>query len=323
MQEEKYTLRSGRLDWSLTTKMPLRDEAGRIIGIFGISRDITALKQAQEDLEKAYVEVERQVQERTEQLRAEIAERGRAEAEVRRLNEELERRVRERTSQLEQANRELEAFSYPVSHDLRAPLRATDGFARILLDDYGQQMPAEAVRRAEIMAASARDMGRLIDGLLNFSRVSRQPVNRQRIATRDLVRQVLDSLMAGEEGHRVEIELAQLPDCFGDPVLVRQVWVNLLSNALKFSAGRENARIEIGGTEQDRTRSYYVKDNGVGFDMRYAGKLFNAFERLHSYEEYEGVGVGLAIVRRIIERHGGRVWVEAAPEKGATFYITI
>jgi len=309
--------------WALTTKMPLRDEQGNIIGTFGISRDITALKETQAALERAYAEVERQVQERTAQLRQEILERQQAEEEVQRLNAELEQRVIERTAQLEAANKELEAFSYSVSHDLRAPLRAMDGFSRILLEDYAPQLPSEVGRYLKTIRESSQQMGRLIDDLLAFSRLSRQALNKQTIAMGDLVRQVVTDLRAEQEGRQVEIVMGELPPCQADLGLLRQVWMNLLSNALKYTRKREVARIEIGWQEQNGESVYFVKDNGTGFDMQYADRLFGVFQRLHSADEYEGTGVGLAIVQRVIHRHGGRVWAEGQVEHGATFYFSL
>jgi PAS domain S-box-containing protein len=289
--EERELWPDGRESWTSTTKLPLRDAEGRIIGTIGISRDIT--------------------------------DRKRAEAEVRRLNEELEDRVRERTAELEDANRELESFSYSVSHDLRAPLRAMDGFARILMDEFGAQFPSGALRHLATIVESARQMGRLIDGLLGFSRLSRQALTLRPVDMAELVRETLTGVRAEYEGRQVRWDVGDLPVCQGDSILLRQVWVNLISNALKFTRRRDEARIEIGSRTIAGRRVFFVKDNGVGFDMRYADKLFGVFQRLHRAEEYEGTGVGLATIQRIIHRHGGRIWAEAKPDQGATFYFMI
>jgi signal transduction histidine kinase len=244
-------------------------------------------------------------------------------SEAKRIAATLERRVAERTAELRAANRELEAFSYSVSHDLRAPLRAITGFSRILLEDYAPQLPDEAQHYLKIVDNGGQHMGQLIDDLLTFSRLGRMELRKQPVATADLVRQVLADLQAEQSGRQVEITLGDLPPCRAEPSLLRQVFVNLLHNALKYSRNREVARIEVGCRECDGEQVYFVKDNGVGFDMQYAQKLFGVFQRLHRAEEYEGTGVGLAIVQRIVDRHGGRVWAEAALDQGATFYFTL
>jgi len=245
---------------------------------------------------------------------------------VRRLrlqNAELERRVRERTAELEAANRELEAFSYSISHDLRAPLRAIGGFARILDDDHALQLSAGALQKLQRIHENAEKMSLLIDGLLAFSRLTRAPLRKQAVAPDKIVRRVLEDLQAEQTGRNLQITVAPMPPCEADPLLLQQVFMNLLSNALKYTRHLDPARIKVGCQDNQRPRVYYVKDNGAGFDMQYADKLFGVFQRLHRTDEFEGTGVGLAIVQRIIHRHGGRIWAEAAPNKGAAFYFTL
>jgi len=237
---------------------------------------------------------------------------------------ELERRIGERTSQLEFANKELESFSYSVSHDLRAPLRAINGFSQILSEDYGARVPEEARRHLDQIQDNAKKMGQLVDDLLNFSRLGRQALQKQQISPADLARQVLEEMHPEDQGRNVKVSIGDLPAVQADPSLLRQVYVNLISNALKYTRARPDAQIEIGATEANGDGTvYYVQDNGAGFDMQYAGKLFGVFQRLHRAEEFEGTGVGLAIVQRIIQRHGGRIWAEAEVNKGAKFSFTL
>jgi len=244
-------------------------------------------------------------------------------AEIQAMKANLEVRVAERTAELETANRELEAFSYSVSHDLRAPLRAVDGFSQALIEDFAPVLPPDGQRQLGVIRASAQRMGNLIDDLLMFSRLGRQPINPNTIETAALVRSVLAELKPLYPGRTEGVEVGSLPATEGDSALLRQVWVNLISNALKYSGKREGAKVEIGYFERDGERVFFVRDNGTGFDMRYVGKLFGVFQRLHSNEEFEGTGVGLAIVQRVVTRHGGRIWAEGAVNQGATFFFTL
>jgi two-component system sensor kinase len=221
------------------------------------------------------------------------------------------------------ANKELEAFSYSVSHDLRAPLRAIDGFTRILDEDYTARLDDEGRRLLGIICGEARRMGQLIDDLLAFSRMSRQQVEPAQIDMTALAQAMFDEHAAQAPGRQLRFKMQPLPPALGDRALLRQVLANLISNAIKYTRSRAVAEIEIGGRTEDGQSLYYVKDNGVGFDMRYAGKLFGVFQRLHTEAEFEGNGVGLALVQRVIHRHGGRVWAEGKLNEGSTFYFTL
>ncbi|HAD03232.1 MAG TPA: hypothetical protein DCF93_00725 [Desulfuromonas sp.] len=256
-------------------------------------------------------------------LQREVAERRQAEGEVRALNEELENKVAERTAKLQSANHELESFSYSVSHDLRAPLRAIDGFSKILLEDHTSHLEAEGIRLCGVISDSARRMGRLIDDLLAFSRLGKTEINLTTVDMTALAAEVFAELTTPQERERIDFRLASLPEVKGDPALLRQVWANLLGNALKFSANKEEAIITVDATRQDEQNVYVVRDNGAGFDMRYANKLFGVFQRLHHEREFAGTGLGLAIVQRIVERHGGQVWAKSAMNRGATFFFTL
>jgi light-regulated signal transduction histidine kinase (bacteriophytochrome) len=237
---------------------------------------------------------------------------------------EVERaQVDQARSLLEVVNKELEAFSYSVSHDLRAPLRAISGFAEALMEDCAPRLDAEGRRYLGLIKANAHQMGQLIDDLLAFSRLGRQQMNLARIDMAAMAKAVFGELAALTPERRLELQVGPVPNAQGDGTLVRQVLVNLLSNAIKFTKTRAPASIEFGYLPELGDGAYYVKDNGVGFDMQYVGKLFGVFQRLHPVTEFEGTGVGLALVQRIVARHGGRVWAEGTLDRGATFYFTL
>ncbi len=252
-----------------------------------------------------------------------ITPRKNAEEELRLFNQRLELKVKERTNELEVANKELEAFCYSVSHDLRAPLRAIHGYMNILSTDHAPKIDEEGKKLAAKVMRNSLRMSQLIDDLLDFSKLSRREVLKTNIAMTELVRQVWDE-MSKDHSHRdLNIKVNDLPDAYADFNSLIQVWTNLLSNALKYSRHKSKTEIEIGSAIKGNDLIYYIKDNGAGFDMRYYDKLFGVFQRLHSNEEFEGTGVGLAIVQRIIARHGGSIWAEAKLNEGATFYFSL
>ncbi len=319
-----------RIDVSLSISL-IYDEEGRVVGVSKIARDITA-KSEIKDLKQQALDVALSV-EKT-RLNTLIA----SDMAIRKVNAELEQRVLERTAQLEAANKELESFSYSVSHDLRAPLRAIDGFSRILMEDHAGSLPEEGMNFLTLVRTNTQQMSKLVDDLLAFSRLGRLELTRQTVHPARIVGQCLSEMKTEQENRQIEIEIGELSSCQADPVLLKQVWTNLLSNALKYSRKQEYAHIEIGCRSQlrppgnaqtsidagaDTETVYFVKDNGAGFDMKYVDKLFGVFQRLHRVADYEGTGVGLAIAQRIIFRHGGRIWGESLLNQGATFSFTL
>jgi len=302
-----------------------------------LAADVERRRGAEADLHRSIAELEAKVAEQgsaaaraNEQLQQEILDRRRTEQSLRysetllrRLHEDLEDHIAERTSELTRTIGELEAFSYSISHDLRAPLRAINGFAAILRDEHAERLDSAGDELLMKIETNASKMAQLIDGLLDFSRLARAESVATEIDMAGLARAVAGEL-AGEEGsRRMEITIGALPRVVGDEAMLRQVWANLISNAIKFSAPNPSPHIDISGESRDNERIYRVHDNGVGFDMTYAEKLFGVFNRLHRADEFPGVGVGLALTRRIVARHGGRIWAESRDGQGATFTFAL
>lgn len=279
------------------------------------------LKQYNQSLVRKLEDKLVQLEELNRALQRELAGRQVAEREVRRLNQDLEERVCQRTRELALANRELEAFSYSVSHDLRTPLRHIASFAKILAEDPASTFSESARRSIEVIERSTRRMDQLIEGLLNLAQNDTKALKFTRVLTQELVHKVRQDLAAMETGRQVRWRIHPLPEIQGDEALLGQVWVNLMDNALKYTRNQPIAELEIGALVDSHTGEveYFIRDNGVGFDMEYVSRLFGVFQRLHPESEFEGVGIGLANVRRIIERHGGRIWAESLPGRGAIF----
>ena len=243
--------------------------------------------------------------------------------EITSFNQKLEQKVMERTREMEIANKELEAFSYSISHDLRAPLRSIHGYMNIFSEEYSDRFDDEARRLVNIILKNAQKMGQLIDDLLAFSRLGRKELAKQNVSMKGIVHDVWQEQTQLVGQRHIEFVLKEIHEAYADSVTIRQLWVNLVSNAIKYTRHKKNAVVEIGSEEKEDIVTYYIKDNGAGFNMRYYGKLFGVFQRLHSDKEFEGTGVGLAIVQRIITKHGGMIWAEAKPNEGATFYFSL
>jgi len=299
-----------RRDFSLRVGKTTEDEIGQLVDAFNdmlaeIGRSAEALESSNRSLAR------------------EMGDRQQADEARRQLNAELEQRVADRTAQLEAANKELEAFSYSVSHDLRAPLRAVVGFAKLLLEDHATQLDAEGRRKIDVIQNEAQRMGVLIDELLAFSRLGRRAMQISDLDMTELARATFEGLNGQNEGAKPDFHLGALPRTKGDRILIGQVWANLLSNAMKFSSKRERPVVEVSAITDEKEHIYFVRDNGAGFDPRYQLKLFGVFQRLHNASEFPGTGVGLALVERIVTRHGGRVWADGKPNEGATFYFSL
>ncbi|HLK03737.1 MAG TPA: ATP-binding protein [Candidatus Acidoferrum sp.] len=301
-----------------------------ILGCYYIQREVVSRAQIEIGLRRARellgTQLNRQrsaLHDTVEDLHAQIIARNEAEERMRQLNAELEARVVLRTKELQEMNRELESFNYSVSHDLRAPLRHMDGFSRILEDEYAAELSTEARRYLGRIRIAAKQMSALVDDLLQLARFGRQAVKYEEVALNEILEETIASCEADGEDREIVWKVAELPMVQADPGLVRQVYANLIANAVKFTRKKSPATIEIGWEKTETEVVLFVKDNGAGFDPKYSDKLFGVFQRLHRQDEFEGTGIGLAIVARIVHKHGGRVWAEAKPEQGATFYFTL
>ncbi|HSP66544.1 MAG TPA: ATP-binding protein, partial [Bryobacteraceae bacterium] len=289
---------SGKITDVLYNASLYRDEKGSVSGVFAAARDVTERKRVEQELAAYRQHLEEMVAQRTGELQT-------------------------TNKRLEGANAELETFAYSVSHDLRTPLRAVDGFSRILIEDYASKLDAEGQRIVNVIREATKKMAQMIDDILAFSRAGRLQLSMEAIDMEELVREALKSLQPVLAGGNVKVEVQPLPGSHGDASMIQRLWTNLLDNAIKFTRCKPGGVVEVGSQAGANETIYYVKDNGVGFDMQYAHKLFGVFQRLHGPEEFPGTGIGLAIVKRIAERHGGRVWAEGKVGQGATIYFAL
>jgi light-regulated signal transduction histidine kinase (bacteriophytochrome) len=289
--EAKYMKRDKSASWYHVRLAPISEKKGEVFGLCIVATDITKNKKA--------------------------------EAEIKQLNESLEKKVIERTAELEEANKELEAFTYSVSHDLLSPLRNIDSFIEILIEDYRNKLSDDGQYTLSVIKRNSTLMSRLIEDLLNFARFAKAPLRKQLVNMNTTVNEVIDELRFMTNKLAAKISLQDMHPGYCDPHLIKQVWVNLLSNAIKYSKNREKPEIEVGSIEEKDQIIYFIRDNGIGFDMQHADKLFGVFQRLHRTSEFEGTGVGLAIVHRIVTKHGGKIWAESKPNEGTVFYFTL
>lgn len=319
----------GAVDYILTPVLPdvLRTKVSVFVESFKKTEQV---KRQAEWLRQAHEQLEQRVKERTAQLaianralQAEIAERQRIEEKIRGINAELEQRVLARTSELAIANEELEAFSYSVAHDLQAPLRNIESYAQMLEEDFEDSIPPAAQQYLQRIRARSRHLAQLVSDLLNLSRLGKKGLDRAEVELKPIVEEVVASCTAEAGNRRIEWQVGELGSFSCDSSLIKQVFANLISNSVKFTQPRDVAKIEVGRTEANGDPAIYVRDNGVGFDMRYVDKLFGVFQRLHPAGTFEGTGVGLATCARIIRKHGGHIWAEGVEDKGATFYFTL